>query len=137
MAINNFSDNEDDFMSEINITPMVDVMLVLMLIFLVTAPVLTNSINVDLPKTNNSPAQDSKLPKMKKIFINNKGDIYFDENLQKNYKTLFSNVLKEYHDNIEIRIFADRNTPYHIIAKILGFLQKENITNIGLITEIE
>ena len=52
MAINNFSDNEDDFMSEINITPMVDVMLVLMLIFLVTAPVLTNSINVDLPKTN-------------------------------------------------------------------------------------
>ena len=74
---------------------------------------------------------------IKKIFINNKGDIYFDENLQKNYKTLFSNVLKEYHDNIEIRIFADRNTPYHIIAKILGFLQKENITNIGLITEIE
>ena len=137
MAINNFSDNEDDFMSEINITPMVDVMLVLMLIFLVTAPVLTNSINVDLPKTNNSPAQDSKLPKMKKIFINNKGDIYFDENLQKNYKTLFSNVLKEYHDNIEIRIFADRNTPYHIIAKRLGFLQKENITNIGLMTEIE
>ena len=137
MAINNFSDNEDDFMSEINITPMVDVMLVLMLIFLVTAPVLTNSINVDLPKTNNSPAQDSKLPKMKKIFINNKGDIYFDENLQKNYKTLFSNVLKEYHDNIEIRIFADRNTPYHIIAKILGFLQKENIKNKGLITEIE
>jgi len=137
MEINSFSDGEDDFMSEINITPMVDVMLLLMLIFLVTAPVLTNNIDINLPETSGSVSSVTEPMEVKKIFINDMGILFFDEKKQKNYDELFQNILVNSSDNMEIRLLADRNTPYHNIAKILAFLKEKNITNIGLVTEIE
>lgn len=136
MSTNNLS-NDDDFMSEINITPMVDVMLVLMLIFLVTAPILTNNIDINLPEINNDSNIITKPSEVAKIFINDIGDIFLNDTKQDTLEELFQNIITNNKDNMEIRIFADKNTPYHKIAKILGFLQQHEITNIGLVTEIK
>ena len=135
MINNKLSDDDDDFMSEINITPMVDVMLLLMLIFLITAPILTNNINVNLPETSAHQTQRSE-NKITKIFITGNNEIYLEKQKLSNLNTLFTKILAHNQQNVEYRIFADKTTAYDKIAKILSFLQKNNITNIGLVTEV-
>jgi len=125
--------SDEELMSEINITPMVDVMLVLMIIFLVTAPMLTNNMNINLP--DSEAAVSTEPQESYKIYIDGLGKIFFNEK-QINLLALEAQI-KQANTKTQFQIFADRHTPYEKIAKILEHLQKNDVKNIGLITEVK
>jgi biopolymer transport protein ExbD len=130
--------NKDDFsapMAEINTTPLVDVMLVLLVIFLVTAPMLTQAIKLDLP---NEKAQTINDQKPLVINIDAKGQFYLDSapiteaNLSQKLKLAASANNKQ-----PLHIRADKNTPYNNVSKILALAQQNGLNNIGFITQPE
>jgi biopolymer transport protein ExbD len=126
----------DDILSEINVTPLVDVMLVLMIIFLVMAPVLTYSLNINLP---NEQTQQLTKNDIVNIAINAKGDFFWNED--KISKQQLAKNLKSYaaENNQKSAAFfylrADRNTPYEKISHVMVLAQKNGIVNIGLVSK--
>ena len=130
--------NKDDFsapMAEINTTPLVDVMLVLLVIFLVTAPMLTQAIKLDLP---NEKAQTINDQKPLVINIDAKGQFYLDSvlitesNLSQKLKLAATTNNKQ-----SLHIRADKNTSYNNVSKILALAQQNGLSNIGFITQSE
>ncbi len=129
------SNQRRGLMAEINVTPLVDVMLVLLIIFMITAPMMTTGIEVDLPRTK---AGELKSEKSLIISITANGKIYINQ--QQIPLSRLSIWLKEARKRgllNEITIKADRHCPYGIVAKVLSEVQSVGITNIGLMTEIE
>lgn len=130
----NFDENnsEENLISEINITPLVDVMLILMVIFLVTAPLMINDIKIKLPKAIG--AQEEKTIS-KTISITEDGKFLFESKetslsqIQKTLKALSSN------SKILIKIAADKNSRYSDMAQILSILNKSKISNISFLTQ--
>ena len=131
MSLKNFSE-EDELMSDINITPMVDVMLVLMLIFLVTAPIITNNLKIDLPNSNRA-AKTTDNKEVIKIYIDMRGNLSITADNKITYKELEKLVKNQ---DQSFQIYADKDAAYQHIAKILGLLKENNISDIGLITEV-
>lgn len=128
--------DKEDFLApiaDINTTPLVDVMLVLMVIFLVTAPILTQSIKLELP---NEPAENILDDKSINISISENGVYYWDkeeineDELEKRLQ-LKANKDKEQ----AINLHADVKTPYGKVSKVLAMSQKYGLTNIGFITD--
>ena len=126
----------DDILSEINVTPLVDVMLVLMIIFLVMAPVLTYSLNINLP---NEQTQQLTKNEIVNIAINAKGDFFWnDDKISKQQlaKKLKSYAAVENQDSAPFfYLRADRNTPYEKISHVMVLAQKNGIVNIGLVSK--
>lgn len=134
MALNNLDKQYDDApMAEINITPMVDVMLVLLVIFLVTAPMLTQAIKLELPhETATEIADENPIT----LSVNAEGTYFWehdpltetqlDERLQ---ATAAQNKKQPLH------LRADKNAPYGKISKILALSQKHGLTAIGFVTQ--
>jgi len=121
-------------MGEINVTPLVDVMLVLLIIFMVTAPLLTQGVNVDLPDAKSAAMQQNIEPLV--VTIRSNGDVF----LQKKKITLESltariRAISENKKNMPIYIRGDAKTPYELIAKIMSQLEQANINKVGLVTE--
>lgn len=120
-------------LSEINITPMVDVMLVLLIIFMVTAPMMQQGIDVSLPETANSGVQATEDPFVltiksnKKIFVG-KTEISMKV-LRKKLKAIFLN-----RKNKQLYIQADKAVAYGVVAEALGEIRAAGIFQIGLIT---
>jgi len=127
-------------MSDINVVPYIDVMLVLLIIFMVTAPLVTQGVKVELPKTE---AQDiaptDKEPAI--ITVDSKGDYYvnFGENKNKpvDLQALATRVLalKKYQPEIVVLVKGDTNVPYGRVVELMGHLSTAGITDVGLITE--
>ena len=121
-------------MSEINVTPMVDVMLVLLIIFMVTTPLIQQGVKVNLPETKAAPveASDKKLVVSitidKQVFIG-EAEVRLDE-LEEKLKT---NVKAQ--TDKELYLHADRALPYGIVVDVMASAQRAGITNVGMITD--
>jgi biopolymer transport protein ExbD len=120
-------------LAEINMTPMVDVMLVLMVIFLVSAPLLSNAINLNLPNENAAQVSNDKA---KQISIDSAGRYFFDNHEvgEAELETILSGIGKNHHDE-QIHLRADKNVNYGKVSHVLALAQKYGLTNIGFITE--
>lgn len=121
-------------MSEINTTPLVDVMLVLLVIFIITAPLLTHAVKIDLPKAS------SKLlvakPEVISISINQSEQIFLNEQML-DKATLQEKLQKvaRKKEQAEIHLRADKETRYQVLAEIMAFAQNAGITKLGFISE--
>ncbi len=129
------SNQRRGLMAEINVTPLVDIMLVLLIIFMITAPMMTTGIELDLPKTK---AGALKLEKSLIISITAKGKIFINQHqIPLSRLSIWLKEAKQRGLPNEITIKADRHCPYGIVAKVLSEVQAIGITNISLITELE
>jgi len=121
-------------MSEINVTPFVDVMLVLLIIFMVTAPLLTVGVEVDLPETTANPivGQDEPLA----VSIDAGGDIYLQDT-QVDMSNLVTTLERISERNYEARIFvrADQSVDYGTVMQAMGRMNRAGYTRIALVTE--
>ena len=120
-------------LSEINITPLVDVMLVLLIIFMVTAPMMQQGIDIDLPKTAASGIETSDEPFVLSIKSDNKLYIGNDKvalkGLRGKLKAIFAN-----RKNKQVYLKADQKVDYGLVAKTLAEIRGAGIFNIGLVT---
>ncbi len=121
-------------LSEINVTPLVDVMLVLLIIFMVTAPLIQQGVKVDLPKTK-APALDVKedrlvltLTKEKRIFI---GEVELPY-AQLSQKLIGNQRLQR---DKEIYLHADRGLPYGFVVDVMAIIKEAGVENLGMVTD--
>ena len=128
-------DAEEQMNSTINTTPLVDVMLVLLIIFLITIPVVTQSIQLTLPKERNVPTQTK--PENVVIAINKDGDVFWNMEYVKDSKALFERLKKVavMVPQPEVHIRADQDTRYESVGRVVATLQRASILKIGFITE--
>jgi len=134
MAFSNFEHEHDDVVSEINMTPMVDIMLVLLIIFIVTVPVLNHAVNVQLPQARNQPAQP--LPQKIEVTIDASGSIYWgSERIDE--KTLHERFASSARQNplAALHLRADEKTAYAHVARVMAASQRAGITRVGFITQ--
>ena len=133
MAFKPQSDDENA-LSDINVTPLVDVMLVLVIILLVTAPLLTQSVHVKLPKTVQTLADTQQQPLQ--IGIDALGTITLNKMPQENLAMLESNLKAEIEKNAEIgvHLYADQAVVYAKVAEIMATVQHAGISKIAFVT---
>jgi biopolymer transport protein ExbD len=130
------ADGEDqEVMAAINTTPLVDVMLVLLIIFLITIPVVIQQIPVDLPKERNVPTQTK--PENIVIAVNKDGDVFWNMEYVRDSKDLFNRLKKiaVMQPQPEIHIRADQETRYESVGRVVATCQRASILKIGFITE--
>ncbi len=120
-----------EVMSEINVTPFVDVMLVLLVIFMVTAPLMQQGIDVNLPK-----AKAKELPPEERLVITVKagGEIYLNDS-PVDMKTLREKLSALSIKNPEVFLRADRSVPYGFVAELMAEIKDVGIEKLGLVTE--
>lgn len=120
-------------MSEINVTPFVDVMLVLLIMFMVTAPLMQQGIEVDLPKTAASGVEMNDEPLV--LAINEKKQIFIAKNrlAMDDLRERLQAIVKN-RKNKQVFIQADRRVDYGIVAEVMAEVRAAGIFNIGLIT---
>jgi len=127
-------DAEDEVVSAINTTPLVDVMLVLLIIFLITIPVVIQATPVELPKETNQPTQTK--PENIVIAVNEDGDVFWNNELVDDKKLLAR--LKEIavkQPQPEVHIRGDRSARYEFVGNVVFNCQRAGILKIGFITE--
>ena len=121
-------------MSEINVTPLVDVMLVLVVIFIITAPLLASAIRLDLPKTDAAKAIDAPLfvalvvDKSGQAFLNDK-PVALDDLARQLTQTASRNP------DTEVQLRADEAVPYGKVVEVMGVAQKAGLSRIGFVAE--
>ncbi len=134
MAISTGSDS-DEVLSEINITPMVDVMLVLLVVFIITAPLMTNAINVNLPDTETTvQIQEPKKPIV--LSIDAQGKIYLDKDeysLEIIQQELESRKAAD--PELRLNLNADEAVNYGTVAKVMVLIEKAGIERLSVVTE--
>lgn len=130
MAIS--TSQEDDVVSEINITPLVDVMLVLLIVFIVTAPLLTNTVKVNLPKA--APTQSTDQNKAVVISVNPQGEIFLDKDkvTLANFEQIKSR--KSSNPKLALNLNADETVPYGTVAKLLASIERVGVDKLSVIT---
>jgi biopolymer transport protein ExbD len=126
---------EEEVMSAINTTPLVDVMLVLLIIFLITIPAIIQQVQVELPKERNLPTQTK--PENIVIAVNKDGDVFWNMEYMKDSKALFEKLKKVavIVPQPEVHIRADENTRYESVGRVVATCQRASILEIGFITE--
>ena len=133
MFIKNRKKNSSDIISEINITPFVDILLVILIIFMVTAPMLDNGFDVNLP-TSTQNAIQSKESKTIIISLDEKSNIFY-ENKKFNLTQLSKELEKQNKTTTNVFIKADSNIKYKEVIDLMSFLAKNGFSNISLITQ--
>jgi biopolymer transport protein ExbD len=127
-------DETDEVMNEINMTPFVDVMLVLLIIFIITVPVMKHSVNIDLPRATSKP-QDVK-PQTVRLSVDAQGDYYWNESRveDKDLARVFR-VKAAREPQPELHIRADKDVRYERVAQAMAQAQQSGLRKIGFITE--
>ncbi|MFM1764968.1 MAG: biopolymer transporter ExbD [Limnohabitans sp.] len=135
MAMSVGSDKDDEIMNEINTTPLVDVMLVLLIIFLITIPVVTTSIKVDLPKEKNM-VRETK-PENVIISVDVNGKIFLYDTPIKNSDDLLQRMKKfaVMKPQPEVQIRGDGKSDFESVGRVMYAVQRAGITKVGFITE--
>ena len=121
-------------MSEINVTPMVDVMLVLLVIFILTAPLLTSSIKLDLPKTDAAKPVDA--PKFVTLVVDKTGQVFLNDKpvSADQLKTSLAQTAGQNPDT-EVQLRADEAVPYGKVVEVMGVAQKAGLSRIGFVAD--
>jgi biopolymer transport protein ExbD len=135
MSMNVGESASGGMMATINTTPLVDVMLVLLIIFLITIPVITKTVKVDLPKAVNIPTQTK--PENITIAVDKEGNIYWNEKKMANAGVLLG-YIKEQAVKVpqpEIHIRADKDTRYEFVGRVMYAIQRGGIVKVGFLTE--
>jgi biopolymer transport protein ExbD len=128
-------DGGGEILSAINTTPLVDVMLVLLIIFLITIPVITKTVKLDLPKASNIATQTK--PENITIAIDQRGNIYWKESRVPNQQVL-ADLIRKAAVTVpqpEIHVRGDRNARYEYVGRVILRLQKGGIQKVGFISE--
>src|SRR5512139_3797913 len=135
MNVSHDTDVEDKPMSEINTTPLVDVMLVMLIIFLITIPVITQSVKVDLPKAANIPTQTK--PENINIAVDKDGNVYWNTSLVPTQEALLDRLksIAVLDPQPEVHVRGDRATAYEHVGRVMVMAQRAGIMKIGFITE--
>ena len=128
-------DDEDQVVSTINTTPLVDVMLVLLIIFLITIPVVTQSVNVRLPNETNLPRQTK--PENVEIAVNKDGDVFWNRQLVAGSAALVERLKRTAQQvpQPEVHIRGDQETRYGAIGRVVYACQRAGIARISFVTE--
>jgi biopolymer transport protein ExbD len=129
------AEGEDEILSQINTTPLVDVMLVLLIIFLITIPVVTTSVKVDLPKETNQ-IRETK-PENVIISVDASGRIYLYDTPVKTSDDLLQRMKKfsVKDPQPEVQIRGDARTDFESVGRVMYAVQRAGITKVGFITE--
>ena len=129
------SSEEQGVMSSINTTPLVDVMLVLLIIFLVTIPVINKSVPVDLPKAVNIPTQTK--PENITVAVDKEGNIYWNDRKIPNKDDLLSHIKEAAvrKPQPEVHIRADRDAKFEAVGRVLYAIQRGGVVKVGFLTE--
>jgi biopolymer transport protein ExbD len=134
MAMGSLSDTDDDFNPEINTTPLVDVMLVLLIIFIITIPVMNHSVKIDLPHAANLP-NESK-PENINLSIDAQGKVYWNAEIvnadQLNER--IADAAKQ-SPQPELHLRAERTTQYEKVAQVMAAAQSGGLGKIGFVTD--
>ena len=122
------------YMSDINVTPLVDVMLVLLIIFMVTAPMMTQGVKVNLPKTISKNIKTSEEPLVLTITKNKE---VFVENHKLSLEGLDLKIAKIFENrrDKEVLIRADKDVTYGFVIKVMAMVKKAGINKLGMVTE--
>jgi biopolymer transport protein ExbD len=134
MAFGGFNDNSHQSpMADINVTPMVDVMLVLLVIFIITAPLFTHAIKLELPTAASAPAPEK--PETITLAINGEGRLFWNNapvGLEELASRFSTESLKQPLPELQLR--ADKDTRYEVIAQVMSAAQGNGMTKIGFVT---
>jgi biopolymer transport protein TolR len=121
-------------MSDINMTPLIDVMLVLLVIFIITAPLMTSSLKLDLPKTDS--ATPNSAPSFIALAIDADGKLFFgDELLSREALAQRIAAAAKANPQLEVQLRADRKVSYGSVAELIAMIQKAGLSRIGFVTE--
>jgi biopolymer transport protein ExbD/biopolymer transport protein TolR len=121
-------------MSDINMTPLIDVMLVLLVIFMITAPLMSSSLKLDLPRTDG--AQPNDAPQFISVALDPQGRLFFGEDVV-DAAAFAARVADAARKNprTEVQLRADKGVPYGRVAEVIGVVQKAGLSRIGFVTE--
>ncbi len=134
MVFNNDQENNDEVMSEINMTPLVDVMLVLLIIFIIAMPLLNDAIKIDLPKADNQPSRIT--PKTITLSVNENGHVFW--NKQAITQAVLQQQLQaaaQQQPQPEIHLRGDRHVEYEYVVKVMTAVRHAGIQKLGFVTE--
>ncbi len=128
-------DGEGEILSAINTTPLVDVMLVLLIIFLITIPVITKTVTLDLPKATNISTLTK--PENITIAVDQRGNVYWKDSLVPNQQALADLIrgAAVVVPQPEVHVRGDRNVRYEYVGRVILQLQKGGIQKVGFISE--
>lgn len=135
MAFGGFN-SQDEEMSEINITPLVDVMLVLLIVFMLAMPVFTSSVNINLPKS--SQQRMIEAPEIVSLVVDQQGTYYYKDQAMSNEE--LKNILSEEfqkNPDLVVTIRADQDASYKFVISLLDVVRSAGISKIGFVSEPE
>ncbi len=135
MQVGSSDGDEDEMNSAINTTPLVDVMLVLLIIFLITIPVVTQSVKLQLPKERNLPTQTK--PENILLAVSRDGDVYWNTRKMPDNEALVQALKKESikDPQPEVHIRGDEDARYESVGRLVVACQRAGIAKVGFITE--
>ena len=121
-------------MSDINMTPLIDVMLVLLVIFMITAPLMTSSLKLELPRSDAASA--SETPLFIAVAITPEGELFIgDEKLAPAAFALRIEEAARRSPELEVHLRADKRVPYGRVAELIGMVQQAGLSRVGFVTE--
>ena len=135
MAMGSFNSQQNTMpTAEINMTPLVDVMLVLLIIFIITAPLMTHSVKVDLPRAASTPTPEK--PMTLQVSITGENLVYVgNDTVDRNgLEQKFREAVAQ-DANVEMHLKADRNTRYETVAETMSAARRAGVTKIGFVTQ--
>ncbi|GFM65223.1 biopolymer transporter ExbD [Pseudomonas cichorii] len=125
--------DNDEVLSEINVTPLVDVMLVLLVVFIVTAPLLTNSIPINLPKTEAVAPAEQKDPLV--VSIDGQGKVFINKDeIQADLLETNLQAAKAKDAQVRVQLQADNDVNYGEVARAMASIERAGITKLSVIT---
>jgi len=134
MAFGSFSDRDEQLMAEINTTPLVDVMLVLLIIFMVTAPLFTHAVKIDLPQAQSQ--LNPEKPDTIALAIDASGRIHWNnEPVEEAALSERFRAAAARDPQPELHLRADRDTRYQVIARVMADAQRAGLKKIGFVTD--
>jgi biopolymer transport protein ExbD len=134
MAMGSLSESDDDFNPEINTTPLVDVMLVLLIIFIITIPVMNHSVNIDLPQASSQPNETK--PENIHLAIDAEGNVHWNKEMidmaQLQARIATASLSKP---QPELHLRAERTTQYEKVAQVMAAAQNGGLSKIAFVTD--